>query len=522
MNRNKTISLLLAGLIAVTLLWGLSLLMGWSASLASAAPGQLFVKPDGTGTACSRANPCTLQTALAQATDGDIIYLAGGRYTGTGATVITLTKSVTLYGGWDGAASGPVARDPDVHPTMLDGERQRRVVYITGNITPTLDGLIIVNGNATGLTAHCPVIAGPPDGCGGGISVYNAHPVLTNNVITNNVAAMTSAGYPTGTTGYGGGLLLLNADRAVIRKNVVISNAASTANQGIGGGIAVFGTSTDLRVESNRVISNYATTTSKHSWGGGIAGKPYGALILENLIKGNHANGANGGDGGGLYQWYGAAQYAGNIVRGNYGSSAVYLGYSNARFEGNLVQDNPSGSGIELTSGGVDGPLYLINNIIAHSGNRQTLLAWAYSSAPLTAFLVHNTLVGTGSQQGVFIRSGYVTLYITNTIIASHTWGITNAFPAKSTVFADHTLFWANTSDGIRGTNPVDGDPAFVDPDGGNYHIGLGSAAIDAGIDAGISADIDGDPRPIGAGYDIGADEAPEFRRIYLPLAVRE
>ena len=162
MNRHNTISLVLATLIAVTLLWGLSLLMGWSASSASAAPRRLFVKSDGAGSACSQANPCALQTALAQATDGDIIYLAEGRYTGTGAAVITLTKSITLHGGWDGAASGPVARDPDAHPTVLDGERKRRVVYITGNITPTLDGLIIANGNATGLTAHCPIIAGPP------------------------------------------------------------------------------------------------------------------------------------------------------------------------------------------------------------------------------------------------------------------------------------------------------------------------------------------------------------------------
>jgi hypothetical protein len=59
----------------------------------------------------------------------------------------------------------------------------------------------------------------------------------------------------------------------------------------------------------------------------------------------------------------------------------------------------------------------------------------------------------------------------------------------------------------LTGTVNVWGDPAFLDPDGGDYHIGLGSAAVDAGIDAGVTVDIDGEPRPMGGGYDIGADE---------------
>ena len=92
-------------------------------------------------------------------------------------------------------------------------------------------------------------------------------------------------------------------------------------------------------------------------------------------------------------------------------------------------------------------------------------------------------------------------------------------YPTSSTILADHTLFWANADDGIPGSNPVTGDPRFVDPPGGDYHIGPGSAAADAGVAAGIGTDIDGDGRPVGADYDIGADEC--FLRIYLPLVVR-
>jgi len=50
-------------------------------SLVRADSGDLFVRPDGSGTACSQASPCALQAALDQAGDGDTIYVAGGTRT---------------------------------------------------------------------------------------------------------------------------------------------------------------------------------------------------------------------------------------------------------------------------------------------------------------------------------------------------------------------------------------------------------------------------------------------------------
>jgi hypothetical protein len=270
---------------------------------------------------------------------------------------------------------------------------------------------------------------------------------------------------------------------------------------------------------SNQVLSNVATThNTRAGAGGGIAivGSGAAATVQSNRIEGNWTSGGGTGVGAGIYHWYGSSHIVDNQVIGNYGTQAVYLGgYDEARFESNLIANNHTSVGIAVVNGGLSGPA-LVNNIVARSGDK-TLLFTSPSAAPLTATLIHNTFVGSGTGYGVSVESGYVALALTNTIVASHTWGITNTVPASSTVAADHTLFWATDQYGIVGTNPVYGDPAFIDL-GGGYHLGPGSAAVDAGVATAETTDIDGDSRPIGLLPDIGADEG---RWVFVPLILR-
>jgi hypothetical protein len=486
---------------------------------------------DGGGTSsCLNSNfPCrTVQQAVDVSGVGDEIRVATGVYTDvhvrSGVTqVVYINKTVTIRGGY--STANWTTPNPLTQPTVLDAQGQGRVVSIIGGVTPinpALDGLIITHGNATGLTTNCDSDA---DGCGGGIFVYSAHPTIVNNVIKNNVAAVTTSG-ASRTTGYGGGLYLSNAAQAVISGNMIMSNTASTAYCGAGGGIYLFPSGSGIagaQVQFNHVLSNTATTTNLGcAWGGGIHGGPDGVLIQGNTIAGNRANGYGGGQGAGIYQWYGSATYLNNVIRGNLGSvssQAVYLGRSHSHFEGNRVVENATSQGVQLSISEGGGPT-LVNNVITRSGDK-TVAATGYDVAPLTATLLHNTLVGSGTGYGVYVETGYVTLFMTNTIVVSYTWGITNTFPANSIVHADHTLFWANTKDGIRGTSLVNGNPDFA-ADG--YHLRLGSAAIDRGVNAGVATDIDGDVRPEGCSFDIGADEfitGWECQFINLPFVVR-
>jgi len=501
--------------LVLTLGLGLAFVVLWSLGggprLVTAAPAERslpaaatvrYVKPGGTlGGICSTPESAcrTVQYAVDVASAGDEIRVATGTYTDlhfyiidlsqTITQVVHIRKNVTIRGGYTTANWG--TPNPADNPTVLDAQGRGRVIYIEGGIAPTIEGLWITGGAAAGL-------GGGPEGSkdvGGGVYATEGQAVLRDNCVFSNSAE------------YGGGLYL--AEGAVtLSANIVTSN---TAEQG--GGLYLHDSAATL--SGNTVRSNEA------DYGGGLFLSKGAAQLDDNFVAAN----AGSVRGGGLLLWRSdeAVLNFNTVVSNTAGhGGGLYLDESPATLNGNTIAANVAGEG---------GGLYFdrsaamfTNNVVADNeasaaGSGLYILA----SSPL---LLHSTIARNagGDGRGVYATDDgeYLSdVDLINTILVGHEVGISVttsiSLAAPNRVTLEATLWgsgaWANTTDWsgagliVIGTRNYRGDPDFVAPDAGNFHIGVLSAALDRGVFAAVRDDMDGDPRPQGEGYDLGADE---------------
>jgi parallel beta-helix repeat protein len=406
------------------------------------------------------------------------------------------------------------------------------VILIAGDISPTLEGLQIVNGHGTGLGGE----KKRRTDAGGGLYVINATVTLSASQVLSNVA---------GINGLGGGLYVLDNDGMRLSGNIVSYNTG-----GLCAGLHI-DTSSGATLDANTIRTNQA-------WNGKFGGlcivfSP-NVTVVGNVVADNYSGGYGVNYVGGLHlDSSHHATLINNVIHDNstegYGAGLNIEGCRNIRLIGNILSDNEGGDGsgariinsehVELADNVIKGNrsphgagvllgasdfVTLTNNVIAD--NRATVAGSGLHIYRSSLQLLHTTIARNygGNGSGIHIGSAGSTVHLANTILVSHTTGITVA--QGSTVTLEATLWgtdtWANGADWggagtiFTGTVNLWDDPAFVDPEARDYHISRDSAAIDTGVDAGVVVDLEGDPRPSGAGYDIGADE---FRsRIYLPL----
>ncbi|HZY41243.1 MAG TPA: choice-of-anchor Q domain-containing protein, partial [Anaerolineae bacterium] len=140
-----------------------------------------------------------------------------------------------------------------------------------------------------------------------------------------------------------------------------------------------------------------------------------------------------------------------------------------------------------------------------------------------TSQILYNTFVSNtpNNISAIAVFSG--TASLVDNIIAGHAPGVERV---GGSVFENLNLFF-NTPTNLSGMitsggGSFVGDPKWVAPASDNYHLGNGSAALDAGSNVGVFEDYDGDVRPFGAGFDIGFDERQVVSfDVYLPLVLR-
>jgi len=361
----------------------------------------------------------------------------------------------------------------------------KRGIYLEGGSIPWIYHNTIYGHNASASSLNYA-------GYGGGIFCYQSAPVISGNVITNNIAYE-----GTDKIGYGGGIALYHCGGTLIGSNTVISNTANTTGYGEGGGISLR-YSDDVLIGSNTIMSNTAGI-DVNSRGGGLyleysnTGPHY--HIVGNTIQGNSAAADGRGFGGGVHLFYSNATLDSNFILGN-----------RATYGGGVHTDNSTF-------------FTMTNNIMAQ--NSSNGVRTSASPGPCRGLLIHNTIVQNGTS-GVELRENSL-LTLTNNIIVSHNIGI-SLWNYTNTAVADYTLFYGNTladtTLGVTSTHAITGlDPLFLNPASGNYHLRFGSPAIAAGIPIPwLTWDIDGDRRPPCANYDIGADEA---RFLLLPIILR-
>ncbi|MCD6344394.1 MAG: DUF11 domain-containing protein [Anaerolineae bacterium] len=491
MNTKKLQHISLALALCLLALAGVLALVGtWDGPLvahAQSGTGAIHVTTTGADTAgCGNVvTPCrTVQYAVDQANGGDDVLVATGDYAGVNnygglAQVVYVSKTVTIRGGYTTAFTDPP--DPDTNPTTLDAEGNGRVIYVTGDISPTIEGLRITGGDATGLGGG----SYSYDNVGGGVYVVTATATISANTIANNVAGTNDD------DGLGGGVYLLNSDSCVTN-NTIQQNDATTGDgfmgsSGTGGGLCAEGGAP--LVQGNTVVDNQASPGSGFLGfgdGGGLAFIENTPTVVANVVRGNRAVGSGTmGTGGGI-ELAGCPAFTltNNIVAenvgGDYGGNGIHIGDMSGQPSSGWLRHNTLASNRDST--GAPG-LYVDAGVV---GTRSTV------TAVNTLVVDHDEGVAVGGSM-----NATVTVYLTRTLWGTGTW----ANGANWAIYGDdpptHTII---------STLAITGTPDFLSPGSGDYHIAVTSDAVDEGVDAGVTTDIDGEPRDVPP--DIGADEA--------------
>jgi len=366
-------------------------------------------------------------------------------------------------------------------------------------------------------------------GYGGGVYAYHTG-TFERNIVEDNIASKNG-------DGTGGGIYVIYLQNAV--GNTIVDNEATR-----GGGVYYYTYTGEEAFANNFVARNRATGTSTATpdGGGGIASAANRVEIIGNTIISNTAYGGGGvqinaGDlyviernqiklntssiGGGIYIKNATGRIIENTIFDNdsvWWGGGVYLeGAASPAIEGNQIISNTA-TGFFAAGGGIMSNLSasttvnLTNNLIAQNAAGSSGRGGGVVCTGGSCNLTNNTIVDNDRgtyQEGVILSSSGGSFTLRNNIIAGHSTGVELLDGAAT---SDYNDFYDNTTNLVgvaMGAHDRVDDPQFVNRLGGDFHLAMTSPVIDKGNGSlGVTLDFERDPRPHGAGVDIGADEA--------------
>ncbi len=405
----------------------------------------------------SQASPwCTVQHAI-----GSITGSLEEPHTiyiagGVYAEQVRMDTWENLYGGYD-----PVTweRDVDAHPTVLMS-------------TSVTSESAVVKAARGSILSGCTVIGGYY-----GIYCKYASALLERNIVAHNVY----------------GIVCRMESSPLIVDNQIISNT-------LDGVVCEDYSSPDI--VGNRVAQN---------GGDGIMLRRSRATVCENTIQDNQ--------GIGIYILASTPVIERNEVVGS-GEDGMTLFLSGGRIEENRFARNQQ-SGMTLS---YSNPAVMRNQFMR---NGTFGLGVIFSFPPV----VDNNIM-LRNDIGVYCTQYSAVNLINNTIAYNAMYGIATSY--FSNALSTNCIIWRNgddllqcnasyscISDGDAGEGNISTDPRFANLEADDLHLAWDSPCIDAGTSVGAPVvDYDGDPRPWGMGYDMGADES--FRRLTYDFAQGE
>ena len=466
--------------------------------------------------------------ALSESLAGpDTVHVAAGTYVEN----ITLVSQTILLGGYP---SGGGTRDPAAYETIIDGGAG--LTTVRGADNATIDGFTITGGKGENT--------GTDEVVGGGIACYGTSPTISHNKITgNNITGGTNPKTDTGEDASGAGIYCINS-AAVITDNLIETNNAiggdGLYHAGSASGAGIFCMKSNVQILRNIIRNNKLQGGTGFTTGlSGTGGFCYGAGICLMWSSGTISQNsilANSALGGSSRGYIGGSCYGGGV-------STVTDTGGNVLISGNTIKENHAkcgtgsgGDGVTEGAGvwtnsrsGLATDTIVENNLVGYNiAEKSSAYGRDYGGGISSqGIIVNNTIFNNYSQKGggvAFSESGAIVannIFIDNSNYAIIEEGLMHSMiPAaiQNNDFYNNTsgVYWTKSkiyldvismeADLSYCKNNISCDPGFIS--GSEYLLAPGSCCIDAGTSLHASAtDFDGDTRPIGSGYDIGADE---------------